>query len=496
MAEQNGGILGRSGVSGRQCRLWLARVLGWVLVLQFLLTPTSAQALNWRLPGRGTPAPPRSPAGQAPQRLQEVAPPDWVQKAQAALEERDPKVEILAPADGTLLPNGPWTLRLRVSDWPLVDAGPLGLGPHLVVQLDGQPPLPVVDSLVEMPPLSPGSHLLSVYAAKPWGEAHKSPAALQQIRLHRLAPNPATLPAPGTPQLLPVSPTGPLGDPPLLLDWLLIDAPLQGLRTDTLGWRLRVTLNGESVLVDRQVPLWLKGWRSGSNALLLELLDGRGEPLNAPFNSLLREVILSSSAGPSGSQAHALTSLEMAVLVGDQPPSVLAPAPPPPSDEQTTGETPSSPAPKPSPSPNGSAQIDPAQTEVVSGGDVEVPPEKEPPQPAPTQPEPPQPALTQPELPQPVPTQQEPAQPAEPPSLSQQPAERTDGAASALDGAEPASAPQLAPAADPTPGLASRQSPAPDQRPLPAREEVNADGTLKRPERPSPIERLRQRLQR
>lgn len=52
---------------------------------------------------------------------------------------------------------------------------------------------------------------------------------------------------------------------PVLIDWLLIDAPLQPLEGDGSNWRLRVTLNGDSFQVDRQEPLWLTGLRSGSN---------------------------------------------------------------------------------------------------------------------------------------------------------------------------------------------------------------------------------------
>ena len=72
--------------------------------------------------------------------LQEVPPPGAVQQLSERLRERQPRVDVLAPADGTVLPAGPWAIKLRVSDWPLADAGELGLGPHLVVQIDGEPP--------------------------------------------------------------------------------------------------------------------------------------------------------------------------------------------------------------------------------------------------------------------------------------------------------------------------------------------------------------------
>ena len=99
-------------MAGRQGRRWLARAWGLALLFQMLLTPAGADALDWRLPGRGA-APLSRPTAEPSRRpLQEVSPPAWVQKARLALEDRDPTVRILAPADGELLPDGPWTLRL------------------------------------------------------------------------------------------------------------------------------------------------------------------------------------------------------------------------------------------------------------------------------------------------------------------------------------------------------------------------------------------------
>jgi hypothetical protein len=213
-----------------------------------------------------------------------------------------------------------------------VDAGHLGLGPHLRVQLDDGPARAVTTTEVTMPSLTPGSHRLTVYAAWPWGEAVKDPGASRQIRLHRVAANPLALPAAGSPQLLLVSPVEPLASEPVLLDWLLLDAPLQNLRDGDDRWRLRVTLNGDSFLVDRQEPLWLRGWRRGSNALLLELVDPRGNPLNPPFNSLVREVILSSAAEAAPWRGARLDEEQLARLLGRIPPAP-PPAPPPPPQE-------------------------------------------------------------------------------------------------------------------------------------------------------------------
>ncbi|MFO0038540.1 MAG: hypothetical protein ACK522_06300 [Synechococcaceae cyanobacterium] len=283
-----------------------------------------ALALGW--PNRTTTAPRETPGLSNGQRLQEVPPPAAVQQLQEALADRAPQVRILAPAADALLPDEPWTLRLQVDDWPLVDGGPLGLGPHLLVRIDGGEPLRLTAPEATLPALSPGSHRLTVVAARPWGEAVKSPGAMAQIRVHRTAKNPLSLPAPGSPQLLPMSPPAVAAAEPLLLDWLLVDAPLQHLRDDDARWRLRVTVNGDSFLVDRQTALWLKGWRPGTNAVQLELLDGRGEPLNPPFNSLVQEVRVDGSLPKPAWLGGPLSPSDLAILLGQAPSPSSAPA--------------------------------------------------------------------------------------------------------------------------------------------------------------------------
>ncbi|MFZ9270915.1 MAG: hypothetical protein ACO23C_06670 [Prochlorococcaceae cyanobacterium] len=281
---------------------------------------------------------PQPPAG----RLQEVQPPVAVQQLQQALADRTPHVEILSPRDGATLADGPWQLKLKVRDWPLADGGALGLGAHVVVQIDDQelqrvsgaeaePWQPANRSrerslVIPQGPLGPGSHRITVYAARPWGEAVKSPGAAQQIRLHQLAANPQSLPAPGSPQLLPVSPDAANGAEPLLLDWLLLDAPLQHLRDGDGSWRLRVTINGDSFVLDQAVPLWLRGWKSGRNTLQLELLDGSGAALNAPFNSFVKAIELATPGSTPDAakprwQLGRLSNDELAILLGEQPPT-------------------------------------------------------------------------------------------------------------------------------------------------------------------------------
>jgi len=310
-------------------RWWSALVAVVLLAVVCFGSPAVSQAA-WRLPKRLLPAPsPRGPATEAGSaHLQEVSPPVAVHQFKEALGEKLPQLKIVEPANGAMVADKTWTLRVQVSDWPLIDGGSLGLGPHLLAIIDGEPPRVLTTTQTEMPPLSPGSHRLTVAAAWPWGEVVKSHGAFDQIRLHRAATNPLALPVSGSAQLFvtsPITSSKNMGQP-VLVDWLLIDAPLQNLRQDDASWRLRITGNGESFLVDQQTPLWLSGWRSGANALLWELVDTRGEPINPPFNSIVSELYLEDSkmSWPSNFSwlSGRLNSEVLAVLLGNAPPVV------------------------------------------------------------------------------------------------------------------------------------------------------------------------------
>lgn len=446
------------------------------------------------LVGSGCQAQPASRATpalvQAP-RLQEVAPPGAVAALSERLAEHQPRVEIVAPADDTLLPDGPWTLQLRVSDWPLGEAEGLGLGPHVVVQLDQQPPMrlssPEAAEAVSMPSLQPGSHRLTVYAARPWGEAVKSAGAVRQIRLHRVSRNRAELPPQGSAQLIVASPSDPAQQEPVLLDWLLLDAPLQNLQNNDARWRLRVSVNGDSVLVDRQTPLWLKGFRSGSNAVQLELLDTRGEALNPPFNSVVREVMISREDQPAWRSTN-LSPGQLALLSGEPPrPNQVAEPQPRPAPEAPLTAI-------PAPEPEIQAEPEPqaeAQQETPFLSDAV-----------------PQPGTNSSAEPTTEPVAELPAQGSEPTVADDSDtisalAPDDEGIVSEPDEAGEARA-AASPAAEPLPIAAEPASqdsdattiePAATKPVTPsARELVNADGSLMRPKPRGPLAGLREKL--
>ena len=432
--------------------------LALVLVVLTLVSGGCGNRLSGRAPAGSPSAGLSATAPSGP--LQEVAPPGAVQQLNERLNERVPQLSVRAPADNALLPAGPWTLELQVKDWPLADAGELGLGPHIVVQLDDLEPQRISSleaaARITMPALTPGSHRVTAYAARPWGEAVKAPGASAQIRVNRVARNAAQLPAPGSAQLIAASPDALQEMEPVLIDWLLIDAPLQNLRGDDARWRLRVSVNGDSFLVDRQTPLWLKGFKRGSNAVELELLDGRGDPLNPPFNSLVREVVIGGGTRPVWLRAS-LTDTELALLSGEQPAATAVVAEP-------------EPTPEPEPEPEPEPQPEPE-------------PEPEP------QPEP------EPE-PEPVPaeeTKPTAGSASDTESPSETGAAHESEASAAVDDAAPVAAQEPEP--EPLPAEPATERVAP-QSSLSgsAREQVNADGSLQQPPARGPLAGLREKL--
>ena len=443
---------------------WRQRLLAVLLVAALMLLAGCNRVATSRSSGPApAPLPVQGPSG----RLQEVAPPAAVQQIQAALAERQPQVSIQIPRDGSDLPAGPVKLQVQVRDWPLVDAGVLGLGPHLVVQVDDLAPQRLTTSRsgqfptrldAELPPLGPGSHRLTAYAAKPWGEVVKSPGAWDQVRVNRVAANPLATPQLGTPQLIGVSTADLAGREPVLLDWLLIDAPLQGLRDNDGSWRLRVTVNGDSFLVDQNSPLWLKGWHSGSNSVLMELVDGRGAPLNPPFNTLVSEVTInSSSPTPSWQRGH-LNASELAQLLGEEPATLAAP--------------------EPEPEPVPEAPVEAIEISPTPASEPQSPPEPE------ASPEPESPAEPEPLIePEPLPEQEQ------LPELD--PAVEAELAEPAQQDAPEA---ETAPAAAPTATAPTDRLSASTSLEGSARSQLNPDGSLLNPKAPAPLAGLRQKL--
>ena len=74
----------------------------------------------------------------------------------------------------------------------------------------------------------------------------------------------------------------------ILLDFFLVNTDLS-----KDGNKVRATINGQEFMINQWVPHFVEGLPMGQNTFKLELLDGEGNLIPGPFNSVERTITLS-----------------------------------------------------------------------------------------------------------------------------------------------------------------------------------------------------------
>lgn len=300
------------------CRWQVAkgdRVLGnncWWTTVKRLLSFFMAAVLTWGLVGCSNALPfgkrdgsgsgmeiPQTSSGESVPRiagqLSEVAPPSTIQKLSQFLDTYQPQVTIVSPQADEVLQDTTVAVRFQVQDLPVFKNPDLGMGPHLHAILDNQPYQAVydLDQPLVFEDLPPGTHTLRVFASRPWHESFKNEGAYAQRTFHVFTKSSDNNPDPALPLLTYSRPTGSYGAEPIMLDFYLTNAPLhlvaqENPDDDIVDWRIRVTIDGESFVVDRWQPIYLKGFKRGKNWVKLEFLDEQGNPVKNVFNDTVR----------------------------------------------------------------------------------------------------------------------------------------------------------------------------------------------------------------
>jgi hypothetical protein len=184
-----------------------------------------------------------------------------------------------------------------VSDLPIFQDDTLKLGPHLSLIVDNEPAAAIYDlkQPIILENLAPGTHTLRVLALRPWQESFKNDGAFAETTFHILTKTGKNAPDHNLPLLTYSSPQGIYGAEPILLDFYLSNAPLRLSNTangdnNLQDWRIRVTVNGESFLLDTWEPIYLKGFNKGNNWVQLEFIDGKGNKIENEFNTSVRVI--------------------------------------------------------------------------------------------------------------------------------------------------------------------------------------------------------------
>ncbi|MFG3818770.1 hypothetical protein [Limnothrix redekei] len=260
-----------------------------VLVWGCLLLPIGGCAKE--PPPLATATPPKPNQGKVVGAIDEVAPPSIVQRLNRELDRYQPQVQIIAPRPDETLTQTQVAVQLRVQDLPLFKDEALAAGPHLKLMLDDRPVAEIFDVTdpITISDLTPGTHTLRAFAERPWHESFKNDGAYAQVSFHVFAKTQTQVPDSGRPLLTYNQPIGTVGTEPVLLDFYLTNAPLHLLARERdddeiVDWKVRVTVNGDSFLLDDWQSIYLKGFRRGKNWVKLELINDRGELLENAFN--------------------------------------------------------------------------------------------------------------------------------------------------------------------------------------------------------------------
>ncbi|AFZ47781.1 FHA domain-containing protein [Cyanobacterium stanieri PCC 7202] len=229
--------------------------------------------------------------------IAEVAPPKLIQELNKTFLSKQPQVSIISPANDEILSTTTAEVKLAIKGLDIFKNEELQMGPHLHFFLDDQPYQAVynTDEPLRLSDLAPGTHTIRVFASRPWHESFKNSEAYAQTTFHVFTPTEDNNPSGSQPLLTYSRPQGNYGAEPIMLDFYLTNAPLhlvaQESQEDSIrDWRIRVTVNGETFLLDTWQPIYLTGFNKGENWVKLEFIDDRGDVIKNSFNSTVRVI--------------------------------------------------------------------------------------------------------------------------------------------------------------------------------------------------------------
>ena len=279
-------------------RRWkfISKLMKFVPILMVTIAMTSCHSATATAPNLVSNV--RRPAIMLPSDgpIGEVNTPTSIVKLAPNFDRFQPQVKILNPQPDEILTDDRVSVRLQVTDLPIFKQPDLGLGPHLHLILDQNTYQGVYDlsQPIEFDNLTPGTHTLRVFASRPWHESFKNDGAYAQTTFHVLTTSQDHNPDPKQPLLTYSRPVGTYSAEPIMLDFYLTNAPshfvAKGSGETIPDWRVKVTINDQSFVLDRWAPIYLTGFHPGKNWVRLQLIDDRGNPIPNVYNDTISVV--------------------------------------------------------------------------------------------------------------------------------------------------------------------------------------------------------------
>jgi hypothetical protein len=205
-----------------------------------------------------------------------------------------PTVRIAAPRNGQRIAQGPVTLRLQATHWPL-QPDP---GRHIHVIVDDEPYIAVRDisgpiDLNQLVltnlghELSEGTHVVRVFPSRGHHESVKTAGAFATVVFHYRRPTEGFAFDASAPLLTYSRPKGCNVAGRILLDFYVSNTTLSAT-----GHRVRYDIDEGAVSGDivEWAPHWIENLSVGEHRIALSLVDASGAPVPGPFNQPSRTI--------------------------------------------------------------------------------------------------------------------------------------------------------------------------------------------------------------
>ena len=272
----------------------LKKILSWLTIIIFSCTLTACNDTIDSVQAFNSDSKPPIPKVE---NIAEVAPPELIQQLNQNFATSQPQVKILTPNNGEVLNTKDVSVTLDIKGLDIFKDEELQMGPHLHFFIDDKPyqAIYTIEKPIILSDLTPGTHTIRVFASRPWHESFKNEGAYAQTTFHVFTPTEDNNPSDSQPLLTYSRPQGVYGAQPIMLDFYLTNAPLhvvakENPNDDIPDWRIRVTVNGESFLLDTWQPIYLTGFNKGQNWVKLEFIDENGDVIKNAFNSTVRAI--------------------------------------------------------------------------------------------------------------------------------------------------------------------------------------------------------------
>jgi hypothetical protein len=260
-----------------------------------------------------------------------VARPDSIKelmKARGEQDQSEPELMVESPQEGATINSSTVKVKVKVVGDVKMGKNEDGTGNHVHVILDNQPYAAhyMWDEGFELRNVSDGEHTLRMFASRPWHESYKNEKAFKTVKFtvkdgkadetkpttddngNKMADAKKAVEKKAEGADVQESTAGkvdftkpfitysrPKGEykgsdaEAIMIDFWISNAKLKG---DGGEYQVEYVINdGQAQTLEKWEPIWLKGWKEGTNTIKLTLLDKDGKPLeNGGYNSTTREI--------------------------------------------------------------------------------------------------------------------------------------------------------------------------------------------------------------